>query len=43
TKEIDMLKRELNLEYIETSAKTGENISLIFKKLAEFFMDLQNK
>jgi len=42
-KEIDTLKGELNLEYIETSAKTGENIFLIFQKLADFFMDLQNK
>ncbi|MHA1468557.1 MAG: Rab family GTPase, partial [Promethearchaeota archaeon] len=42
-KEIDTLKMELNLEYIETSAKTGENVLLIFQKLADFFMDLQNK
>lgn len=41
--EIDTLKGELNLEYIETSAKTGKNIKLIFQKLADFFMDLQNK
>jgi small GTP-binding protein len=42
-KEIDTLKKELNLEYIETSAKTGENVLLIFQKIAEFFMDLQNE
>ena len=41
--EIDTLKGELNLEYIETSAKTGEHITLIFQKIADFFMDLQNK
>ena len=42
-KEIDTLKKELNLEYIDTSAKTGENIKLIFQKIADFFMDLQKK
>jgi len=41
--EINTLKKELNLNYIETSAKTGDNIKLIFQNIADLFIDLQNK
>lgn len=41
--EIDKLKEKLNLEYFETSAKTGNNVKLVFQKIADFFIDLKNK
>ena len=41
-KNILKLAKKLNLEYIETSALTGQNIELAFKKIADIFIKSEN-
>jgi small GTP-binding protein len=37
--EADDLSKRLNCEYLETSAKTGENVEIAFEKIAKACLD----
>lgn len=41
--EAEDLAKRLNCEYLETSAKTGENVDLAFQKIARACMEIQNE
>lgn len=41
--EAELLANQYNMEYIETSAKTGKNIDKVFITIAEYMQDAQSK
>lgn len=41
TTQLSNLNKDLNLEYIETSALTGENVELVFQKIADIFIETE--